>query len=93
MVCGDTLERAKPHPDPLLFACKQSNVLPERSIYIGDGLQDIQAGNAAGMHTIGALFGYIKDKGAASKDWPANDFIESPHDIWPKIEEWLNKTG
>ena len=33
VVCGDTLEQRKPHPAPLLHACKEMNLLPEQCIY------------------------------------------------------------
>lgn len=47
----DTKEH-KPHPEPLLLACKQLKVSPEEAVYIGDSASDIIAGKAAGMKTI-----------------------------------------
>lgn len=58
-VSGDTLPQRKPHPAPLLHACKQARVLPTKSIFIGDDARDIVAGRAAGMSTIAAAYGYI----------------------------------
>ncbi|WP_067621132.1 HAD family hydrolase [Alicyclobacillus acidiphilus] len=52
----DTLQH-KPHPAPLLLAARSIGVPPEDCIYIGDQPTDIQAGKAAGMSTIGALWG------------------------------------
>jgi len=59
LVCPDDVTHRKPHPEPLLKACKEINCLPAETIYIGDHLRDIQAGKNAGMKTISALFGYI----------------------------------
>lgn len=58
-VSGDTLPQRKPHPAPLLLACKQSGVAPGQSIFVGDDARDITAGRAAGMTTIAAAYGYI----------------------------------
>ena len=58
-VSGDTLEQRKPDPAPLLYACEQCAVPPHRAVYVGDAARDIEAGRAAGMHTIAAAYGYI----------------------------------
>ena len=58
-ISGDTLEVRKPHPGPLLHACRITGMRPDESIYIGDAARDIEAGLAAGMGTIAAAYGYI----------------------------------
>ena len=52
----DTMKH-KPSPVPLLLAADQLRVSPKDCIYIGDQPTDIEAGKAAGMTTIGALWG------------------------------------
>ena len=42
----------KPHPDPLLLACKKLGVNPDEAIYVGDAQSDIIAGKSAGMKVI-----------------------------------------
>jgi pyrophosphatase PpaX len=42
----------KPHPEPLLFACKKLGLEPNEIVYIGDAHSDIIAGKAAGMKVI-----------------------------------------
>ncbi|KKQ96108.1 MAG: HAD hydrolase, family IA, variant 1 [Candidatus Woesebacteria bacterium GW2011_GWA1_39_12] len=42
----------KPHPDPLLLACKKLGVNPDEAVYVGDAQSDIIAGKAAGMKVI-----------------------------------------
>ncbi len=59
LVCADDVSRPKPHPEPMYLACSQAGVLPKDCIYIGDAERDIQAGQAAGMPTIVALYGYL----------------------------------
>ena len=80
IVSGDTLPQRKPHPDPLLHACKMINVSPIHSIYIGDDPRDIHAGNAAGMYTCVARYGYI-EPGTEVDRWGADFTIESPKEL------------
>lgn len=58
-VSADTLAFKKPHPAPLLYAAEQLVVAPKQCVYIGDHKRDIEAGRAAGMTTIAAIWGYI----------------------------------
>jgi phosphoglycolate phosphatase len=58
VVSGDTTPHSKPHPAPLLHAAKELAIAPERIIYVGDDLRDVQAGFAAGMVTVAAAYGY-----------------------------------
>ena len=48
IVSGDTLPEKKPSPAPLLYACQQLDVRPEKALYIGDDIRDIQAGKPSG---------------------------------------------
>ena len=77
VVSGDTTPHPKPHPAPLLHAASGLRVPPSRCVYVGDDLRDIVAGNAAGMATIVAEYGYIGD-GDASDSWPATGWIADP---------------
>ena len=60
VISGDTLEERKPHPLPLLYAAQQINVAPELTWYIGDAQRDIEAANAANMHSVLAMYGYVE---------------------------------
>ncbi len=77
IVSGDTTAHPKPHPAPLLYAATSLRVAPSRCIYVGDDLRDIVAGNAAGMATIVAEYGYI-GTGDSSDAWPATGWIADP---------------
>ena len=80
LVCGDTYNNKKPHPEPLINACKILNSPPEQCIYIGDQLTDIQAGKAANMKTIIADFGYIHPNIDRSS-WNADAIISDPDEL------------
>ena len=84
LVCGDTLARAKPHPDPLLHAAKQAGFTPDRCIYVGDDLRDIQAAHAAGMPAIAAAYGYLGED-ADITTWEAEATAQTPDDLWAAI--------
>jgi len=75
VVCCDDAERAKPYPDTLFLACDQARILPSSAIYIGDAERDIQAGRAAGMPTVVALYGYI-DAADRPREWGADYLVE-----------------
>jgi len=84
VVSGDTTTNRKPHPEPMLHACQLAGSKPEECLYVGDAERDIEAGNAAGMQTLVALFGYI---GAQEhpETWGANGLIRAPEEIL----DWL----
>lgn len=50
---GDSLPVRKPDPGPMLEAAALARASASDSAVVGDGWQDIQAGRAAGMFTIG----------------------------------------
>ena len=54
----DTL-RHKPHPEPLLLALERLQVDPQQAAYVGDSRHDMQAGRAAGVRTVAALWGPV----------------------------------
>jgi len=58
VVCGDTLSRSKPHPDPVLLACQIIGVEPAETLLAGDDARDLQAGYAAGTMTAAVHYGY-----------------------------------
>ncbi len=80
VVCGDDAPQPKPSPATLLMACNQVGVKPENCMYVGDAERDIQAGKAAGMKTVVALFGYI-DVTDKPSEWGADAQIKTPKDL------------
>ncbi len=71
LIGGDTLAFRKPHPEPLLAACRQVGVTPRRSVYVGDDPRDIEAARAAVMRSIAAAWGYVEASPAVGS-WGAD---------------------
>jgi 2-phosphoglycolate phosphatase len=86
VVSGDTTANSKPHPEPLLYACERAGSLPQQCLYVGDAQRDIEAGQRAGMKTLVATFGYIRDSDKPD-DWGADGAIASPVELL----EWLRE--
>ena len=80
VVCGDDLRRAKPHPDPLLYAAGKLRLAPDTIWYVGDHERDIIAGNAARMPTVAGRWGYL-DGERPIEDWGATVVVDEPTDI------------
>jgi pyrophosphatase PpaX len=53
----DSTERHKPGPEPVLFALAALGATPENALFLGDSPHDIEAGNAAGVTSVAALWG------------------------------------
>lgn len=60
ITCGDSFDFKKPDPRHLYETCKLMNADPANAIMVGDSINDIKAGNAAKMLTIGVTFGYTE---------------------------------
>lgn len=58
IVCGDTLEKKKPDPMPLLHSAEALGVKPEESMMLGDSKSDVKAARAAGFSIICMSYGY-----------------------------------
>lgn len=84
IISGDTLSKAKPHPEPLLHACKLLGVEPASCLYIGDAEIDVIASKAAGIPVLTALYGFISPE-EIPQDWKANGYINHPSEIIPWI--------
>ncbi len=80
VICGDTLDKRKPHPLPLIVAAETMGIACEDCVYIGDDPRDITAGRAAKMKTLIAAYGYIKPD-AQIAEWQAGGIIEHPLDL------------
>lgn len=80
VVSGDTTVDRKPHPAPLLHASGLAGASPQHCIYVGDDPRDIQAGNAAGMTTLVARYGYIHES-LDPADWGADGIIDEIREI------------
>jgi pyrophosphatase PpaX len=53
----DATDRHKPDPEPVRYALDALQVAPSDAVFVGDSPHDMYAGNAAGVITVGALWG------------------------------------
>ncbi len=80
LISGDTCTHAKPHPEPMLAACKLLNVAPKHCLYLGDDKRDMEAANAAGMLGIIANYGYVSDD-VSIQNWQAHGSVDNPMEL------------
>jgi len=80
VVSGDTTPEPKPSPLPILHACQLLRCTPDRAIYVGDDIRDIQAGRAAGCMTVAVSYGYLGD-GGSLESWGADLVIDHPAEL------------
>ena len=52
----------KPDPAGALAIARELGVLPEECLYLGDTWTDMKCGKAAGMKTVGVLWGYREEE-------------------------------
>ncbi|HEX6928408.1 MAG TPA: phosphoglycolate phosphatase [Gammaproteobacteria bacterium] len=76
-ISGDTTPHHKPHPEPILQACRELAVDPGQAIYVGDAERDIQAAHAAGMRALAAKYGYLHDHEDPA-EWNPDGIIRTP---------------
>ena len=55
---GDSFERKKPDPLPLLKTCEALGTAPHETLMVGDSSNDAQAGHAAGCGVVLVTYGY-----------------------------------
>jgi 2-phosphoglycolate phosphatase len=85
VISGDTTAHAKPHPAPLLEAAQRLSLAPQDCWYVGDDLRDIQAGQAAGMPTIAAGWGYCGNVEPSA--WQADVIANTPSELLRLIKQ------
>ena len=86
IICGDTVGYTKPHPAPVIHACKKMKCDPTSTLFVGDAKRDIEAGIKAGTKTAVALYGYINES-ENPEDWGADRMIKSPYEIDTILDE------
>jgi phosphoglycolate phosphatase len=71
LMCGDTVARKKPDPEPVLAACGRLGVAPADALMIGDSANDVQAARAAGCPVWCVPYGYNEGRPVESLDCDA----------------------
>jgi pyrophosphatase PpaX len=75
----DETTRHKPDPEPVNLALQRLGITSDRAVFVGDSPYDIQAGKAAGVLTVAALWGAFSRETLA--DANPNHFIGSVADL------------
>ncbi len=75
VISGDTLEKKKPDPLPLLHGAKELGADPQKSLMLGDSTSDVKAARAAGFDIICMSYGY--NHGADIRDSSPDAVIDS----------------
>ena len=68
IVCGDTLSERKPHPAPMLHACNLLKSSPNRTVAVGDSINDALSARAAGCSFLAVPYGYNEGNSVHSLD-------------------------
>ena len=76
---GDSFERKKPDPLPLLRTCEALGVQPQEALMVGDSSNDAQAGHAAGCGVVLVTYGY--NHGQPIRQIPALAWVASMTEI------------
>jgi phosphoglycolate phosphatase len=72
---GDSFERKKPDPLPLLKTCEALQSLPAQTLMVGDSSNDAQAADAAGCPVVLMTYGY--NHGEPIQNTPALAWLDS----------------
>ncbi|MGH8230494.1 MAG: phosphoglycolate phosphatase [Steroidobacteraceae bacterium] len=91
VIGGDSCERRKPDPQPLLLACQALQVVSSDALMIGDSINDVQAARAAGMPVLCVPYGY--NEGNDPRELPCDSLVETLADV-PRLltEQWAPPT-
>ncbi|QQS48908.1 MAG: HAD-IA family hydrolase [Acidobacteriota bacterium] len=57
VVGGDMVSNYKPHPEGVNLLIERFEVDPQRTVYVGDMVSDIEAGRGAGARTVAVTWG------------------------------------
>ena len=81
VVSGDTCEKKKPDPMPLLHAAKLMGVSPDNALMLGDSRSDVTAARAAGFNIFCMSYGYNhgEDIQNYNPDVVMDSFLELPN--------------
>jgi phosphoglycolate phosphatase len=72
---GDSWPQKKPHPQPMLEACRALAVAPAHAVAIGDSENDALAARAAGLWSLAVPYGY--NHGQSVQKIPADGIVEN----------------
>jgi len=79
-LCPDDVKKPKPDPEVMLLASHKLKIDLTKTVYVGDHIRDIQAGQSAKMITVAAAYGYISANNNIAA-WGAEYEIHHPSEL------------
>ncbi|HJV65850.1 MAG TPA: HAD-IIIA family hydrolase [Geomonas sp.] len=74
VIGADSLPFRKPSPEPVLAVLKKYAAATRESVMIGDSINDMAAGEGAGVITVGCSYGYGDPSELAGADFVVSEF-------------------
>ncbi|WP_122522341.1 N-acetylmuramic acid 6-phosphate phosphatase MupP [Pseudomonas viridiflava] len=88
LICPDHVTHSKPHPEPLILACKMLDLDPASVLFVGDDLRDIESGRDAGTRTAAVRYGYIHPNDNPDH-WGADVVVDHPLELRKVLDNAL----
>jgi pyrophosphatase PpaX len=85
--CDDST-RHKPDPEPVLLALDRLGIAAGRAAFVGDSPFDMAAGNAAGVYSVGALWGPFARHELEAAPGGVRAFAERPQEVPQIVARW-----
>lgn len=79
VVAGEEVPHPKPAPDGILETARRLQVAPDDILYVGDSIKDVEAGRAAGVFTVAAL--WAETEGSAPLNGRPDAAALSPREL------------
>lgn len=76
VIGADSLPYRKPSPEPVLKLLRDFQANISEAVIVGDSINDIAAGKAAGVITVGCLFGYGDSQELTGSDYVVSSLPE-----------------
>lgn len=94
VVGGDAVPARKPDPAHVLAALAlfDDEILPQQAVFIGDGPQDVAAGEAAGLAVIIAAYGY-GGMAESRPDLPSIERIDALPDVLRTLDAQMSRAA
>ncbi|HDL20109.1 MAG TPA: HAD family hydrolase [Nitrospirae bacterium] len=83
---SDSTSAKKPSPQPVLEVLNREGLSPDRAVMVGDSNLDIEAGNKAGVITVGVGYGYRPLEALKEADFLIKERLDELLDILEDVE-------
>jgi phosphoglycolate phosphatase len=91
VIGADSMSSRKPSPEPVLKLLRDFRVAAAETVIVGDSINDVEAGKAAGVVTVGCTYGYGELSELSNSDYCVASFTEILE--LPIFESRKNRSG